>query len=70
VPDVLVLRFGVTGVNVAISVRSAAARMATRAAAASAASPAKNVSSGSLTALKVILRAKSVVNWVMFQNYG
>ena len=45
VPDVPVLRFGVTGVTVAISVRSAAARMAARAAAVSAASLARKASS-------------------------
>src|SRR5262245_7597543 len=62
VRDVPVLRFGVTGVTEAISVRSAAARMAARAAAVSATSLARKASSGSLTALKVILRVKSAVN--------
>src|SRR5207253_38722 len=62
VPDVPVLRLAVTGATVATSVRSAAARMAARAAAVSAASLARKASSGSLTALKVILRVKSAAN--------
>src|SRR5262249_59392586 len=62
VPDGPVRRFGMTGVNIALSVRSAAARMAARAAAMSASSLARKVSSGPLTALKVILPANTALN--------